>query len=229
MKNKWSFGFRKYQPSNGKPTTLEETERSYLAKLNDPHEDHQAVRRGLILVYRTMGRAAEAMYHAQEYLAHTNNVEDRAEAYFFLGQAMEHVKDFESAFRFYMQAMELEPRNKMYWYFIHNNIGFSLNQLSRYLDAEKYLREAITIDRSRANAFKNLGLSLEGQGRYSEAARSYIAAVQANATDPRALWHLEELAGRQPELFTELSDLCNQITLCRHAVVLAASGIVQNN
>ena len=223
MKNKWTFRFRQNRPSTGKPMTLEEAERHFLAKLNDSNEDQQAARRELVQIYRTMCRASDAMYHAQEYLAHTTDLEERAEMFFFLGQVSERMNDFESAVRFYKIALELEPRSDFYAYFVRNNLGYSLNQLDRYVDAEKHLRRAIEIDPNIANAHKNLGLSLEGQGRNAEAVQSYIAAIQANASDSRALKHLEELANRQRELFAEIPDLRYQINMCRQAVAFASA------
>jgi hypothetical protein len=48
-----------------------------------------------------------------------------------------------------------------------------------------------------------------------------LAAVRANASDDRALMHLEDLAERHKELFTEISDLEDQISKCRGAVEFA--------
>ena len=222
MKNNWTFKFRRTRPLNGTLITFEEAEKHFLAKLNDPKEDQQAIRRELVLLYRTTSSTSNAMLYAQQYLAHTTDLEARAEMYFFMGQAIEHANDFESAYRFYLAALELKPNNVFYRYFIHNNVGYSMNQLGRYVDAEKHLREAIEIDPDRANAHKNLGLSLEGQGRYPEAARSFIAAVQANASDSRALQHLEELVKRHPEIHAEMSDLRYHINMCRQAVAFAS-------
>ena len=59
-------------------------------------------------------------------------------------------------------------------------------------EAEPRCRAAIRIDPQRYNAHKNLGLSLEGLGRYAEAAQAFVEAVRAEASDPRALKHLEE-------------------------------------
>lgn len=229
MRNNWTFRFRQNRPLNGTPITLEEAERHFLGKLNHPNEDQQAARRELVQIYRTMCRPSDAMYHAQEYLAHTTDLEERAEMFFFLGQVSERMNDFESAVRFYKIALELEPRSDLYAYFIRNNLGFSLNQLDRYVDAEKYLREAIDIDPARANGHKNFGLSLEGQGRHAEAAQSFIAAVQANASDSRALRHLEELVERHPEILAELSDLNYHLNMCRQAVAFAGNSRIQKN
>jgi tetratricopeptide (TPR) repeat protein len=222
LTDNWTFNFRPKQSFNGKPVTIEEAEKHFLAKLKDPNENHKAVRLELVRIYRSMGKVGDAMSYAEEYLAETKNVEEKAEGYFTLGQAMEHVDDFESAVRFYMLAFELEPRHKFQRYFIRNNIGFSLNQLGRFVDAEKYLREAIGMDTTHANAYKNLGLSLEGQGRYVEAARSFISAIQANASDSRALRHLEKLAERHPEISCQIPDLSYQITMCRQAVAFVS-------
>lgn len=222
MKNKWTFKFRQNRPSNNRPISFEAAEKIFLAKLNDPNENQQAVRRELVLLYRSTSRTTDTMFYAEEYLAHTTNLEERAEMYFFIGQAMEHANDFEAAYRFYMLALNLKPCNVFYRFFLNNNIGYSLNQLARYVEAENYTREAIHVDPNRANGHKNLGLALEGQGRYAEAVRSFIDAVQANASDPRALRHLEELVGRHPETFAEIPDLRDQIEMCRLAVQFAA-------
>ena len=222
MAEKWSFGFRKYPQSNGVSFPIAVAEPILLAQLEDPSANHQRARLELIRVYRLMARPSDALAIATEYLAQTSDVEARAEVYFHLGQAMERVQDWESAIRWYTQAMELRPRSTFYWYLIHNNIGFSLNQQGRFVDAEDYLRKAILIDAHRANAFKNLGLSFEGQGRLADAARSYVASIRADAGDPRALRHLEELVERHAEVLAAVPDLESQIGKCREAVVIAA-------
>ena len=222
MDDGWLFNFRMRAPSEGGMMTGDEVEKHLVARLNDPNKDQQETRLELVRFYRSTGRVVDALCLAGEYLAGSVDLEQEAEMYFHLGQAMEHVEDWESAFRFYTKAFELEPKSEFYWYFIHNNIGFSLNQLKRYSDAEKYLREAIAMDPSRANAFKNLGLSLEGQGRFGEAALSFIAAVRADASDPRALGHLEELAERHNEVLDVNPGLAYQIARCREAVEYVA-------
>jgi len=223
MDDEGLFNFRPRIRIVNIPMNAEEIEGRVLARLDDPNANLQRVRLDIVRFYRSTFRPAEAMYYAEMYLAETTDVEEKAEMYFVLGQTMEHVQDYESAFRFYTMALECEPKNKFHWYFIHNNIGFSLNQLERYSDAEQYMREAIRIEPNRSNAFKNLGLSLEGQGRVGEAARSFIAAVRADASDPRAFWHLKELAETNPSAYGEVPDLNSQIEKCRQAVEYAVN------
>jgi len=222
MDDKWPFKFRQHPPIEGKPVTLEEAEEFLLAKLNDPAWNPHYAKLELVIFYGSTNRVTDAMRYADEYLAESTDLEERSGMYFYKGQLMEHIRDWESAIRFYSKALEFRSQDEINRYFIHNNIGFSLNQLKRYSEAEKYLREAIALDPSRANAFKNLGLSLEGQGRFGDAARSFMAAVQADASDPRALKHLEELAEQHPEVYAFIPDLSQQITRCREVVEYVA-------
>ena len=220
---KWTFQFRKRPPLDDVSAAFEDNERGLLAKLNDPEENHQDARYDLMVLYSSAGRKAEAMHYAVEYLAHCQDPKDAGIMRFCQGHIMEHVEDWEAALLFYMEALELYPQDLYYLYFIHNNIGFTLNQLGRHSEAEPYLRTAIWIDPSRANAFKNLGLSLEGQGRFVDAAWSYISAVRADAADRRALRHLEEMVERHEELYAEIPALGYHIAKSREAVQYAAS------
>jgi tetratricopeptide (TPR) repeat protein len=90
---------------------------------------------------------------------------------------------------------------------------YSLNQLGDFVQGERYCNEATTIDPRRPNAYKNLGLALQGQQRWAEAARCFVQATQVDAADPRSLRHLVELLQAHPEL-----DFQSELELCRSAV-----------
>jgi tetratricopeptide (TPR) repeat protein len=115
----------------------------------------------------------------------------------------------------------LEPNTKQVAYLINNNMGYCLNFAGRYQEAEPYCRKAIAINPERHNAYKNLGISLEGQGRIAEAAQCYIIAVHANAYDPRALRHLEDLIENNRGILTEINDMKDHLEGCRKAVKAA--------
>ena len=76
-------------------------------------------------------------------------------------------------------------------------------------------------ERMQVNAYKNLGISLEGEGQFAEAAKSYIRAVQINAADPRALIHLEDLVANHNEILSDMPDIQAQIDKCREFVYSA--------
>ena len=66
-----------------------------------------------------------------------------------------------------------------------------------------------------SNAYKNLGISLEGQLRFKEAAVEYDRAIRVNPRDWRPLKHLETLLDSQPELKSEFAE---QLIFCRNKV-----------
>ena len=147
----------------------------------------------LAVFYSHIGRQDEAMDLLRRLLAINDNPERKADYLLKLGQMMEQKQDYPGAVDYYRQAFSLEPENPDTWYWINNNLGFCLNTLGEHIEGEALCRTAIQIDAERQNAWKNLGIALEGQGRYAAAAQAYITAVHKNLSDPRALRHLEQL------------------------------------
>ena len=83
---------------------------------------------------------------------------------------------------------------------LHNNIAFCLNQLNRHVEAEKYCRAAIDLDWTRASAFRNLGISLKGQGNLIGAAWVLVEAINADPGDTRARAIVEQVVKGNPNL-----------------------------
>jgi tetratricopeptide (TPR) repeat protein len=135
-----------------------------------------------------------------------------------MGQLMEQMQNYELAITYYSQALSLEPAHNQTWYLIHNNLGYCLNHFGRHAEAVPYLQQAIQIDPLRHNAYKNMGIACEGLGQYAEAAIFYIKAVQTNASDPRALRHLETLVEKQPTVVNDVPDFPMHLAACRAAV-----------
>jgi tetratricopeptide (TPR) repeat protein len=134
------------------------------------------------------------------------------------GVDMELAGHYASAIGYYREAMAIEPTSPETWYFIHNNIGYSLNQLGRFGEAETYCRTAIGILPERHNAHKNLGLALAGLDRRREAAQCFIEATRVCPENPRSCAHLEDLLEEHPELKVEFQESALE---CRAAVTAA--------
>ena len=166
--------------------------------------------------YSSTRRHEPALDCLRQSMALESDLDRKAGCVLAMGQAMEHVGDFAAAARYYREAFAYEPSQTHTWYFIHNNLGYSLNQLGDFAQGERYCRAATSIDPRRPNAFKNLGLALQGQQRWEEAARCFVQATQVEAADPRSLRHLEELLRAHPEL-----DFQKELKLCRSAVAHA--------
>jgi len=172
----------------------------------------------LISFYSRTRRQEIAFNYVNQLVERIDDPGKAAECYLAMGQLMEQIHDYNSAIEFYEQAILLEPNTKPVAYLINNNMGYCLNYAGQYQEAEGYCRKAIAIDPERHNAYKNLGISLAGQGRMGDAAKSYIRAVQANANDPRALDHLENLIENNREIVSAINDIHEQLEDCRQAV-----------
>ena len=208
----------------GEPITAEDLEDILRAKVEEHPEGsperldaHWQLARFLGMV----GRPAEGLGLLEVMLKETRDPETRAEVTLGMGQLMERLHDFPGAVEAYTRGVSLEPVGNRTWYFLHNNLGYSLNQLGRHSEGEPWCRRAIEIGPERYNAHKNLGVALEGLGRYGEAARCYVAAVRAEAADPRALAHLESLVAAHPAVLDEVDDLEEDLEACRTAVARA--------
>jgi len=76
-------------------------------------------------------------------LARYPDLERKANCVLAMGATMEQVQDFEAAVRYYKEALALEPVRTPTWYFINNNLGFSLNTLGHFSEGEIYCHKAI--------------------------------------------------------------------------------------
>lgn len=174
----------------------------------------------LATFYKQDGRVDKAMECFQQLFSRVDDLEAKANYAFSLGQTAESSNDFELAIRFYCQALSLEPTDPFVWYYTHNNIGYSLNQRGRFVEGEDYCRRAITINSQRPNGYKNLGVALQCQGRFREAAEAYVAATQADASDAGSLELFKKLLQEQQHVLG--FDFAGTLECCEKAVEFAA-------
>lgn len=215
-----SFNYSLPQRQEGPLVELSfaEIEKVLLSKLSESKGDLRDPLWQLARFYSHVKQHEQALDYLRKVLALQPEIEDKAATVLGMGQTMEQVGDYESAVRYYREALAFEPVHTPTWYFIHNNLGFSLNMLERFEEGEKFCRTATEIDGQRPNGFKNLGIALRGQGRFSEAAECFVKATQADASDPRSVRLLEELLEEKPELGF---DFGSQLEYCRKAVEVA--------
>jgi tetratricopeptide (TPR) repeat protein len=221
MEKPLDFRFELPRPPAGPlvEVSSQEMERLLLKQMEDAVNEPRQALWQLAQFYKQTRQTDKALVRLRQLIQMLPDAEDRAKCVLTMGQAMEQKGDFAAAAGCYKEALALEPMNTWTWYFINNNLGFSLNTLRRYAEAEAYCRKAIQTDPNRSNAHRNLGQSLEGQGQYPDAARCYVAATQVNAADSRALHLLQELLDKHPELVFEFEDAAAS---CEKAVETAA-------
>jgi tetratricopeptide (TPR) repeat protein len=172
-------------------------------------------------LYQKTGHLDEATRCMQRVIELADDPEKVGSAYLALGQLEESRGDFAAAVKRYREALALEPCVKHTWYLIHNNLGYSLNQLGAYAEAIPYLQRAVEIDPARANAYKNLGLAHQALGNLERAAELFITATQVNAADSRSLNHLIALIDANPALEVDMPGLRGRVEMCQKAVEVA--------
>jgi tetratricopeptide (TPR) repeat protein len=221
MNQNLEFRFSVRPIPEGEALTFDEIEERCLKQLKEKEGKCIQSLFNLAKIYSQAKRHDVAFRCVERLIALSNDPEEHGEYYLVLGCFMEQIRDYQGAVGFYCRALGLEPCRNRTWYFIHNNLGYSLNQLENYDRAIPYLRRAIEIDPGLPNAYKNLGLAFEAKGNFVEAAELFVAATQADASDSRSLAHLESLISSHPELEIDLPDLPTRLEACREAVKMA--------
>ena len=218
---KFEFTIRRLQ--DGIPLTGVEIERVLLDEIEESNGTSREAIWSLAVLYSRTGRQHEAAGCIARLRAMAVSDEEHARCQLAMGQLQEQLGNFEAAVLFYRGGLELPPGPGDAWYWLNNNLGYSLIQLGRPSEALALLGAAIAIDGTRSNAHKNLGLAHEHLGAYPLAARCFVEATQANASDPRSMRHLESLIAAHPEILADVPGLAETLAECRRAVEFATA------
>lgn len=205
----------------GEALTGDELEARFFQTLKESEGKSTDALWNLAVLYQQTGRLVESAECMEKITHLTQDPELLGACWLALGQLDESRADYAAAERRYRAALAFEPASMETWYLIHNNLGYSLNQTGRYEEAVPYLHQAVKMDPTRPNAFKNLGLSYVAQGMLAEAAELFITATQVNAADSRSLGLLESLVEMNPSLSAAVPDLQKRLKACREAVAKA--------
>jgi len=216
----WKFSYSVPPPPEGKLVELSfaELEGVLLKNLEAAGNNPMDPMWQLARFYSHSRQQEKALHYLRKILVLQPDTEHKSATVLAMGQTMEQVGDYESATRYYREAFAFEPVHTRTWYFINNNLGFSLNMLGKFDEAVQFCRAAIAIDRQRPNAFKNLGIALRGQRQWTEAATCFVQATQVDASDARSMKLLEELLGERTELELEFRS---HLECCRRAVEMS--------
>jgi len=193
----------------GIPATHKEEERKLLARLRQQLTDAE-FRDSLYELgcfYNRVARNDLAVQVMKILMTYCNDPEEQAFCYMSLGQISEQEGQYALAIRYYAAGLKLRARAKLLAYLLHNNMGSCLNSEKRYSEGEKFCRAAIQIDSERSAAFKNLGISLQGQGDVVGAAWAYAEASRADPSDARAVRLLRTLVAGHPKTLSHLAHV----------------------
>jgi len=204
----------------GFPVPKQETERLLIERLQNSKSEEDYFRWLLFVVafYRGVQKADVAKALATLFLETSKDPEHMAHCHLALGQIATDEQSLDTALVHFKRALGFEPKKPKIAYVLHNNMGYCLNHLGQFKEAENHCRMAIGIDSRRASAYRNLGLSLEGQGNLVGAAWALVESVTIDATDDRARDLLKKLVAMQPWLFLQCPWIENGlISSNRHA------------
>ncbi len=152
----------------------------------------------------------------------------QADLYFKLGQTKERMGEYSQAVDAYTRALGSSGQSAWLEYFINNNLGFCLLIARRFDEAEKHLRVAISINPDRHNAWKNLGVSLEHQGKIEEAFGCFCRAFEIERMDPRVPRHLLRLIVRSKLANVEELLDRNQVSPSRRSMLKHIAEYIAN-
>ena len=198
-------------PTDKKTTALAlseqspDTEAILLERLKNSANSDDYFRWMLFVVgfYRGINNIDAATDLLEGFIKAGKDAEQTAHCYLALGQIATDEQRFEDALKCFTLALERAPKRKKVTYVLHNNIAFCLNSLARYSEGEAHCREAIEVDWTRASAYRNLGISLQGRGNARAAAWALVEAVRADRADQRAREILHKLVTLIPSLSVE--------------------------
>jgi tetratricopeptide (TPR) repeat protein len=146
-------------------------------------------------------------YLVKQRTTNMEDIEEIAASALELGAYMERCDKYEHAIIFYSYGLSLKPKKIDILYLLNNNIGYSLNIFGRHDEAQAHCEVAIRKNPNRYNAYKNLGISLQGLGQNAEAAENFMQAVKTCPEDPRALIHLNDILAKHPEIASEIEGI----------------------
>jgi len=198
-------------PTDKKTTALAlseqspDTEAILLERLKNSANSDDYFRWMLFVVgfYRGINNIDAATDLLEGFIKAGKDAEQTAHCYLALGQIATDEQRFEDALKCFTLALERAPKRKKVTYVLHNNIAFCLNSLARYSEGEAHCREAIEVDWTRASAYRNLGISLQGRGNARAAAWALVESVRAVPADQRARAILHKLVTLVPSLSVE--------------------------
>jgi tetratricopeptide (TPR) repeat protein len=183
----------------------QETEKLLIERLQSSKTDEDYFRWLLFVVafYRGIEKVESARALLQVFLDTNPDNDKKAHCHLALGQIATDEQRFETALNHFLLALKLSPTRTKVSYVLHNNAGYCLNQLARHREAEQHCRLALAIDSLRPSAYRNLGISLQGQKDLKSAAWAYVESIKADTSDPKAHNLLSNLVEKHPVLRIE--------------------------
>ena len=187
------------------PVHEQDTENLLLERLNNSQSERDYFRWLLFVVgfYRGIQKLDAATALLRRFIETSNSDEQKAHCHLNLGQIATDEQHFEVALKHFKTALGLKPKQKKIIYVLHNNTAYCLNMLHRYPEGERHCRLAIEVNWTRASGYRNLGVSLKGQGEIVAAVWALVEAAKLDVSDERARLLLGKLVEENPDVIVQ--------------------------
>jgi len=198
----------------GIPATRTHVEEEILKAIDAASEAHERKRAlwQLALFYHEQAKRSDlAGAVLQLMIQEFDDPENTAVVYYALGRIAQAEEKWAVALEQYEKGLLELPKQSDTLYFLRNNAGFCLNALGRFSEGESYCRWSLEINSSRPNAFKNLGISLYGQGNLTGAAWCWLEALNVDPNYLQARELLNELLIKHPTIQAQCAWIQQQL------------------
>jgi hypothetical protein len=109
-------------------------------------------------------------------------------------------KDYRTAIAFYRAFLSCNPVDTDHRCMALTGLSFCHNYLREFALAEAAARKAISLQPERYDAWKYLGVSMEHQCQFEQAAECYLKAIRYSGNDYRTVLHFKRLVAEYPSL-----------------------------
>ena len=191
------------------PQKADEVERIF-REIRDPNEKLIGLNILLVIFFHDK-RYDEAMMSVEELVNDPEMAEYKAYLILKQGQISELQGDFDAALGFYCRSLTIGKWPEYVCYFLWNHIGFCWLFKQEFVTAEWCCRKAIEVNPRRGEAWKNLGVSLEHQGKFTEALQCYFKAFSLSERKIITVLHLRRIIRRRHGFIEGLKDVRRQL------------------
>ncbi len=144
--------------------------------------------RGLVDECLNAGLLKAALAYLEKETSITDDPQGLAKIHLTAGTVFERMGDHDSAVQRYKAGLALPKGDDHTWYFLHNNLGYCLNILGLFDEAEKYCRAAIEIDERRYTYDPTTGVRVAADNGYVLTYRSGVGNLVKTDASGNVQW-----------------------------------------
>ncbi len=153
-------------------------------------EEQLAGLSNLLAIYFAERDYLSAFFIIDKFLDNPRMTDQRAYLLFQKGQASECLHEFDDALIYYCRGLASHIVPQETYFALWDGVSLCLLYKQDFKQAEHCCRKVLELDAKQWKAWKNLGVSLEYQGSFSESLKAYMKAINLSKGNKIAALHL---------------------------------------